>query len=53
MKGLGQATMKPRQGMPMAMSGKRDILTRRAGHHNAHVLTPHGKHMAGRKGRKG
>jgi len=52
MKGLRQTTMKPRRGMPMTMTGKRDILTRRAGHHNAHVLTPHGKLMAGRKGRK-
>jgi hypothetical protein len=37
----------------MSEAGKDEHLLRRAGNHNAHILTPHGKVQAGRKGRKG
>ncbi|MBC7963924.1 MAG: hypothetical protein H7Y05_13395 [Steroidobacteraceae bacterium] len=36
-----------------SMHGKHELVIRRAANHNAHVITPHGKVQAGRKGRKG
>ncbi|WP_191965604.1 hypothetical protein [Oryzomonas sagensis] len=43
---------KPRKTMKAAMPGKHEMMLRRAGNHNVHVITPHGKIQAGRKGRK-
>lgn len=34
-----------------AQLGKHELMIRRAANHNAHVITPHGKVQAGRKGR--
>jgi hypothetical protein len=39
--------------MMKMMSRSRHELLRRAANHNVHVLTPHGRVQAGRKGRKG
>jgi hypothetical protein len=39
--------------MKMAMPGKHELMIRRAANHNAHIITPHGKVLAGRKGCKG
>jgi len=53
MKDMKHPTMKPRSVTPIALSGKTGIMFRRAGNHNAHIITPHGKIQSGRKGRKG
>jgi hypothetical protein len=45
--------MKPQRMAQPAMPGKHEQLIRRAANHNAHIITPHGKLYAGRKGRKG
>ena len=37
----------------LAVPGKHELMLRRAANHNVHMLTPHGKIFAGRKGRKG
>jgi hypothetical protein len=37
----------------LTVPGKHGLMLRRAANHNVHVLTPHGKIFAGRKGRKG
>jgi hypothetical protein len=34
-----------------AMSGKHELIIRRATSHNVHIITHHGKVMVGRKGR--
>ena len=36
----------------ITMPGKHEHMIRRAANHNAHIITPHGKLYAGRKGRK-
>lgn len=36
-----------------AQLSKHELMIRRAANHNAHVITPHGKIQAGRKGRRG
>lgn len=51
-------TMKETRAMQRAMRrlaspGKHETMLRRAVNHNVHMLTPHGKIVAGRKGRKG
>lgn len=53
MKDMKRPTMKPRSMMKMALTGKSGTMFRRAGNHNAHIITPHGKIQSGRKGRKG
>jgi hypothetical protein len=53
MKDMKLPTMKPRSMVKMASSGKIGMMFRRAGNHNAHIITPHGKIQSGRKGRKG
>lgn len=55
MTGMKQPTMKPRRAMQMAMAtpDKHQQMIRRAANKRAHVITPHGKVQAGRKGRKG
>jgi hypothetical protein len=50
--------MKETKGIRKAMRrltvpGKHELMLRRAANHNVHMLTPHGKIFAGRKGRKG
>jgi hypothetical protein len=50
--------MKEMKGLPktkgrLLVTGKHELMLRRAANHNVHVLTPHGKIFAGRKGRKG
>ncbi len=46
-------TMKTKRISRVVMNGKLKPVIRRAINRNAHVITPHGKIMAGRKGRKG
>lgn len=53
MRGTKRPTMMTRRMARMAMPGKHELMIRRAANHNAHVITPHGKVLAGRKGRKG
>ena len=53
MREMKRPTMKPRSMMKRAMPGKHELMIRRAANHNAHIITPHGKVMTGRKGRKG
>ena len=53
MRDMKHPMMKPRSMMKMAMPGKHELMIRRAANHNAHIITPHGKVLAGRKGRKG
>lgn len=53
MREVKRLVMKPRPTMKMSEAGKHELLLRRAGNHNAHIITPHGKVLAGRKGRKG
>jgi len=46
--------MTTRRGMKsMAMLDRHKMILRRSTNRNAHIITPHGKVMAGRKGRKG
>jgi len=37
----------------MAMLDRHKMMLRRSTNRNAHIITPHGKVMAGRKGRNG
>ncbi len=55
MRGTKRPTMTMRRmaRMTPATSGKHELMIRRAANHNAHVITPHGKVLSGRKGRKG
>jgi len=53
MREMKHPTMKPRCTMQIAMIGKHGLMIRRAGNHNAHIITPHGKVQCSRKGRKG
>lgn len=48
-----EATAMQRTLRRMTAQGKHEIMLRRATNHNVHMLTPHGRIMAGRKGRKG
>ncbi|KAF0216300.1 MAG: hypothetical protein FD174_3754 [Geobacteraceae bacterium] len=53
MRGTKSPTIMSRRMARMAMHGKHELMIRRAVNRNAHVITPHGKILAGRKGRKG
>jgi hypothetical protein len=53
MREMKRPVMKPRRMMKLSEAGKHGLMLRRAGNHNAHIITPHGKVQAGRKGRKG
>jgi|GEM_PF-695487 len=53
MKEMKGMLAKPRHMTKTAMTGKHELMIRRAGNHNLHVITPHGRIQAGRKGRKG
>jgi len=53
MKAMKKATgMRKTAGRMTAME-KRGMMLRRTTNHNVHMLTPHGRLTAGRKGRKG
>jgi hypothetical protein len=43
----------PRKMMLLSMIDRHKIMLRRSANRNAHIITPHGKVMTGRKGRKG
>jgi len=53
MRGTKSTTTTTRRPARTATPGKHELMIRRAANHNAHVITPHGKVQAGRKGRKG
>lgn len=53
MREVKRPVVKSRRTMKLAETGKHELMIRRAGNHNAHIITPHGKVQAGRKGRKG
>lgn len=53
MRGMKNLARKERRMMPAMVSAKHGMMIRRAANHNVHVITPHGKIQAGRKGRKG
>ena len=53
MRAMKAATVMQRTLRRMTTPGKHEMMIRRATNHNVHMLTPHGKIMAGRKGRKG
>jgi len=53
MREMKSMSAKPRQTMKIAAPGKHELMIRRAANHNVHIITPHGKIQAGRKGRKG
>jgi len=52
MKTMTPGTMSPRQRTSTAMKNLLNKKYRMMTNHNVHVITPHGKVMAGRKGRK-
>jgi hypothetical protein len=53
MRAMKGPLIKPWWTAQLATPEKHGLMIRRAANHNAHVLTPHGKIQAGRKGRKG
>ena len=53
MRGMKHSMMEMKRMLRMAMFGKHEPMMRRAANRNAHVITPHGKIQAGRKGRRG
>jgi len=53
MRGMKRTLMRPRGMMLMAMLDRHKMIMRRSTNRNAHIITPHGKVMAGRKGRNG
>ena len=52
MRDMNRKTVTPR-GMLLALLDRQKMMMRRSANRNAHIITPHGKVMAGRKGRKG
>jgi len=53
MRDLSRKTPKPRQTVVITMLDRHKLIMRRTTNRNAHIITPHGKVVAGRKGRKG
>ena len=53
MRGMKRTMMVPRGMMLMAMLDRQKMMMRRSTNRNAHIITPHGTLMSGRKGRKG
>jgi len=53
MRAMKETNMLRKSMRRLTIPGKHEMMLRRAGNHNVHVLTPHGKIFAGRKGRKG
>lgn len=52
MRDMKRSMTAPRKMMLMAMLDRQKLMQRRSLNRNAHIITPHGKVMAGRKGRK-
>jgi hypothetical protein len=53
MKAMKETDMMRKAMRRLTVPGKHEMMLRRAANHNVHMLTPHGKIFAGRKGRKG
>lgn len=53
MRNMSRKTSMPRRMMLITMLDRHKLIMRRTTNRNAHIITPHGKVMAGRKGRKG
>ena len=53
MRDMKRLAMKLRQMTRTAKLDKHQMVGRRTANYNAHVITPHGKIQAGRKGRRG
>ena len=53
MRGMKRTMMMRRGMMVMTMLDRHKMMMRRSTNRNAHIITPHGKVMAGRKGRNG
>ena len=53
MQGMKRTIRELRSMKQMTVKERQTTMMRRAANHNVHVITPHGKVMAGRKGRKG
>lgn len=51
MKTMTTRTMMPRRRMTAATKAKMGMMLRHTPNHNVHIITHHGKLMAGRKGR--
>jgi len=53
MRDLNRNMTMPRGMVLMAVLDRHKMMLRRSANRNAHIITPHGKVMSGRKGRKG
>ena len=53
MRGIKRPVMKQRRMMQRTILGKHELMLRRTANLKAHVITPHGRIQAGRKGRRG
>ena len=53
MRDMKRSATKQRQMTQSATLDKHRMVGRRTANYNAHVITPHGKIQAGRKGRRG
>lgn len=53
MKGMTTPLKRTRRMTPIPALAKHELMIRRDGKHNTHVMTHHGKVFFGRKGRKG
>jgi len=53
MRDMNRKMTVPRRMLLMAIRDWHKMMMRRSVNRNAHIITPHGKMMAGRKGRKG
>ena len=53
MRDMSRKTSMPRRMVLITMLDRQKLIMRRTTNRNAHIITPHGKVMAGRKGRKG
>jgi len=53
MRDMNRKVVTPRGMLLLALLDRHKMMMRRSANRNAHIITPHGKVMAGRKGRKG
>ncbi|HTG80715.1 MAG TPA: hypothetical protein VL949_02160 [Geobacteraceae bacterium] len=53
MRGMKRPESGERQMKRMATLGRHELMIRRSANKNVHVITPHGRVQAGRKGRRG
>lgn len=53
MRNMSRKTSMPRMMMLITTLDRHKLIMRRTTNLNAHIITPHGKVMASRKGRKG